>query len=295
MGVGLIGGGGSAAAYSDDLTATAAFVLKGKTYMGNDTNDDAGTGTMPNIGKQTGSVAPGGSVTISKGYHDGTGVITGAALSGYTSGTATAADVYLNKTIWVNGVKITGTMPVIGAQTATLNCGGSVTITKGYHNGNGAITVNTLASQTAATATAARVLKDRTCWVGGSKVTGAMANNGAQTAYLNAGGSVTIKAGYHNGSGVITANTLKSQTAATASAARVRSGYTCWVNGSKVTGSIGTQSAKTITPGPSNQTINGGVYLSGNIVMAGDADLIASNIKKGVKIFNITGTWEGLG
>ena len=67
-------------------------------------------------------------------------------------------------------------------------------------------------------------------------MTGTMANHGAKTSSLNCGSSYTIPAGYHNGSGKITANSLASQTSATATAAKILSGYTAWVNGSKITG-----------------------------------------------------------
>lgn len=299
MGVGLIGGGGVGTVNSDDLTAIAAYVLKGKTYIGFDTDDDPGVGTMPNIGTQTSYVAPGGSVVIEKGYHDGNGFVYGSPLSGYTQGTATAGTILLNKKLWVNGVLVTGTLPNVGAQNATLDCGGSVVITRGYHNGNGVVTVNTLASQTSGTATPGRVLNGKTIWVDGVKITGTMTNVGAQTATLTPAKdstvSVTITQGYHNGNGVISGATLASQTSsANATAAMIRNGYTCWVNGRRITGTMADQAAKTITPGASSQTIKAGVYTAGAIVMVGDSDLVASNIKKGVTIFGVTGTWEGL-
>ena len=74
------------------------------------------------------------------------------------------------------------------------------------------------------------------------RVDGTMVNRGAVTATLNAGGSYTIPDGYHNGSGKVTANSLKSQTSATATAAKILSGYTAWVNGSKLTGTATIQS-----------------------------------------------------
>lgn len=70
----------------------------------------------------------------------------------------------------------------------------------------------------------------------GVEYTGTMTNQGAKTASLNCGGSYTIPAGYHNGSGKVTANSLASQTSATAAAADIASGKTAWVNGKKITG-----------------------------------------------------------
>ena len=130
----------------------------------------------------------------------------------------------------------TGAMTNRGSVTSSLNCGSSYTIPAGYHNGSGKITANSLASQTSATAGAAHILTGKTAWVGGSKITGNMPNRGNVSGTLNCGGAYTVPAGYHAGSGRITANSLASQTSATASAGNIHSGYTAWVNGSKITG-----------------------------------------------------------
>ncbi|MBS6396662.1 MAG: phage tail protein [Clostridiales bacterium] len=85
-----------------------------------------------------------------------------------------------------------------GAKTSSLNCGGSYTIPKGYHNGSGKVTANSLASQTDANAAAAQILSGFTAWIKGSKVTGTMPNKGA----LNWSGSNTthaVSAGYYSG------------------------------------------------------------------------------------------------
>ena len=55
---------------------------------------------------------------------------------------------------------------------SSLNCGEGYTIPEGYHNGPGKITANSLTSQTSATATSANILKGKTVWVNGSKITG---------------------------------------------------------------------------------------------------------------------------
>ena len=59
---------------------------------------------------------------------------------------------------------------------------------------------------------------------------------------------------------------------------------------------VGTaKSAKTYTPGTSNQTIAANTYLTGKQTIKGDANLLAENIKSGVTIFNVAGTFEGTG
>ena len=93
-----------------------------------------------------------------------------------------------------------------------------------------------LQEKTIATATAAQILKGQTAWVNGSKITGTMVDRGAVTKTLNAGGSYTIPAGYHNGSGKVTANSLASQTQATATADNISEGKTAYVNGELITG-----------------------------------------------------------
>lgn len=66
-------------------------------------------------------------------------------------------------------------------------------------------------------------------------------------------------------------------------------------SGEIVNGSMPTRSAQTITPGINNQTIAAGQYLSGAQTVLGDSDLQASNIRSGVSIFNVAGTFTGEG
>lgn len=56
-----------------------------------------------------------------------------------------------------------------------------------------------------------------------------------------------------------------------------------------------TKGATTYTPTTSNQTIASGTYLSGTQTIKGDANLVAGNIKSGVSIFGVSGTYEGSG
>lgn len=57
-----------------------------------------------------------------------------------------------------------------------------------------------------------------------------------------------------------------------------------------LTANVTTKAAATITPGTTNQTIASGTYLTGTQTIAGDADLVAGNIKSGVSIFGVTGS-----
>lgn len=56
--------------------------------------------------------------------------------------------------------------------------------------------------------------------------------------------------------------------------------------------SIPKQGAKTIVPSTSTQTIAGGTYLSGSLTVSGDADLKAENIRQGVNIFGVNGSFD---
>ncbi len=79
----------------------------------------------------------------------------------------------------------------------------------------------------------------------------------------------------------------------TAGAAQVLAGYTVGTENGLVSGSIPSKGAQTYTPGTGNQTISAGQYLSGIQTIAGDANLIAGNIKSGVSIFGISGSFTG--
>lgn len=119
------------------------------------------------------------------------------------------------------------------------------------------------------TAVAADVLNGKIAGVKDSDepVSGTMPNRGSPTSSLNAGGSYTIQAGYYSG-GKVTANTLASQTSATAAAGDILTGKTAWVNGSKLTGTMATMAGKTITPSSSKQTVScNGKKMTGNIVI----------------------------
>ena len=102
-----------------------------------------------------------------------------------------------------------------------------------------------------------------------------IANRGAVSSSLNCGGSYTIPAGYHNGSGKITANSLFSQVtnrgAWTGSVGvngktTIPEGYH---DGSGyISNSVSTMGGQTVTPNSSSQTVYcSGKYMTGNITI----------------------------
>lgn len=98
-----------------------------------------------------------------------------------------------------------------------------------------------------------------------SKQTGTMVNRGAVTGSVNAGGTYTIPAGYHNGSGKVKGNSLSSQTSASATAAQILSGYTAWVNGSKITGTMANRGALNWSGSNTTYSVPAGYYSGGTL------------------------------
>ena len=105
-----LGGGGGIS--SDEVNAASSHVLEGKTYLGADTDDEIGVGTMPNNPAQNVTLNCGQSVTIPLGYNPGS-IITANSLASQTGGaTADDSKVLSSYTYWRDGVKRTGNLSV---------------------------------------------------------------------------------------------------------------------------------------------------------------------------------------
>ena len=129
MGKILMPGGGGGVDL-DVITAGAEDVLAGKVIV--DKNGEPLTGTMADQGNWNFSeLVAGSAVTVPGGKHGGGGKVTAKSLASQTPGTSAAGHILAGKTAWVNGSKITGTIPSQAGGTltpstsaVTANCSG---------------------------------------------------------------------------------------------------------------------------------------------------------------------------
>ena len=108
-----------------------------------------------------------------------------------------------------------------------------------------------------------------------------------------------VETGSKSGTKQLTTQAAKTITPSTSSQTAVTSGV--YTTGAVTVAAIPssyvkpttTKSATTYTPTTSNQTIAAGTYCSGVQTIKGDANLVAGNIKSGVSIFGVSGSYEG--
>lgn len=197
-------------------------------------------------------------------------------------GTAAAGDMLLGKTGYVKGQKVTGTIPSKAA--ASYKPGTSAQTIKAVQYLSGDQTIEGDAALIAANikygasifdvdgsftsdanAVATEILTGKIGYVKGQKITGSMPNRGAVSQWLGINGTYTIPAGYHNGQGVVKQ-------------------------------SIPTKGEATYTPSTREQVIEKNQYLTGSQFIKGDGNLVAGNIRSGVSIFGVAGSFmEGSG
>ena len=151
-----------------------------------------------------------------------------------------------------------------------------------------------------ATAVAGDILSGKTAYAKDVKITGTIPTKTQGDLTVNEA-TVTVPSGYYNSQ---VSKSVTTTTQAVPSISINNNGlitaFTTQTAGYVTAGTesatkqLTTKAAATITPSTSNQTIAAGTYLTGTQTIAGDADLVASNIKKGINIFNVYGSYEGV-
>ena len=223
-------------------------------------------------------------VNIPAGYHNAgtlTKEFSTILPAPQTEGTATQVligyDVYNHY-----GQLISGTMANNGTWNSTLDDSTiSVTIPSGYHSGSGKVSHTTVAVPNP---TFSFDASTRTVTASGSWTKGYTTNNSYSNTYTVAAGSL----GNYSWSNSSNSTTLT----LTATYPNFTAGYISSV--SNVTRTFTLQSA-TITPSATQQVVtptSGNHYIN-SVTVSGDANLVAGNIKNGVSIFGITGSYTG--
>lgn len=120
-----------------------------------------------------------------------------------------------------------------------------------------------------ATASASDILSGKTVYIDGVMVTGTMTTvtQATPTIFVSPSGLITASA--TQSSGYVSSDTKSS------------------------TKQLNTKGSTTYTPGINDQTISSDTYLTGTQTIKGDSNLIANNIKSGVSIFGVNGSYEG--
>ena len=283
MGIIWLPSGGGGGEGSDECTLTLQDVPRGLKAITKDSDDEAREGTLNTETSATDTI-----------------VLSGETYMKFNPETQ-------------HWEKHTGSLVNRGAWTTRIGINGKAMIPAGFHNGAGYVdqAVTNRGAWTSNVGMNGEIAVPEGYHNGSGKVSGpSVTQRGAVTAALNCGGSYTIPEGYHNGGGKVTANSLASQTSGNAGAADIISGRSSWVNGSKVVGSMADyRSTPTeidaIRLNNSRFEVavkagchgyswagNGYEYMS-YAQVASAIGLSAGVIKKGVRIMNLIGTFEG--
>ena len=307
-------------------TATAENILNGKTVYNN--NGQLVTGSMANNGSTSGTISTKeGTVTIPSGYTSGGTVsinssekakiidsniksgVTILGVSGKSSvvdtanSNAVAENILANKTAFVNGTKVTGSMPNNGATGGTISTKtGTVTIPAGHTTG-GTVSISTTEQEKIV----AGNIKEGVTILG---VTGTASGGSTpvlqeKTATPDTTTQQIRPDDNYDGLSKVTVNPIPSQykpltTTTTATAGNILNTKTAYnSDGQLITGSMANNGATggTINTKTGTVTIPEGYTSGGNVSIssAEQAKIIADNIKQGVTILGVTGTASGGG
>lgn len=216
----------------------------------------------------------GATVTAPAGYYSA------AASKSVASGSASAPS------------SISGTSASVTTGTNTLTLTKTVSVTPVVNAGY----VSSGTATNSSVSLTASIPVNPTVTASGATVTIPTGYYTAQTTKSVASGSATGPTSLSGSSATVTTgtNTITLTKTGVTTTPTVSAGYISSATAStatvSLTASVTTKAAATITPTTTNQTIAAGTYLTGAQTIAGDADLVASNIVSGVQIFGVTGS-----
>lgn len=162
-------------------------------------------------------------------------------------------------------------------------------------------------------ATSTDILYGKKAYVNGALIEGTIqTKTGQQGSTITSNGTTSIPQGYHDGGSYVSVNvstttangalgepsiSLNTSTGVITATSNVRtSGYLSTSETSSKTYTLPTNSGGIITPGTSQKTaVAAGKYTTAATYVKGDSNLVAANIKSGVSIFGVSGTYEGSG
>lgn len=211
-----------------------------------------------------------------------------------TQTTATASDVLYGKTLVIaDGTTVTGTIQTVTAGTPTATKGNvsnhSISITPSVTNEAGYISNGTIEGTPITVSASELVSGTYTVDSSGTKNIINYANISVPSGNTTAPASITGTAATVS-TGTNTLTLTKSVSVTPSVTAGYISSGTAGNSSVSLTASISTKAAATITPSTTNQTIAAGTYLTGTQTIAGDADLVASNIISTANIFGVQGS-----
>lgn len=253
------------------ITADSGYSGLGTVTVGAISSTYVGSGIARK--SSTDLTASGATVSVPAGYYSS------AASKAVSSGSATAP------------ASISGTTATVSTGTNTLTLTKTVSVTPSVSAGY--ISAGTAGNSSVSLT--ANVTINPTPTASGATVTIPAGYYSAQTTKSVSSGSATGPSSLSGTNATISTgtNTLTLTKTNVTTTPTVSAGYVSSATASSatvaLTASVTTKAAATITPGTSNQTIAAGTYLTGAQTIAGDADLVASNIINGVQIFGVTG------
>lgn len=260
-------------------------------------------------------------------------ITTGSGLD-TSDATATSSDILLDKTAYVKGSKVTGSIKSKATATYVPSTEDQIISSGQYLFGNQTIKgdenlleeniktgvalfekVGTFTSD--ATAVSGNILLDKTAYVNGEKVTGIIPSKDKQTFTPSTESQIISSGQYLSGTQTILGDSnllpenIKTDvtifgvtgthagadelTEATATETDIKSGKIAYVNGGeKVTGTVHTVDTETDITPGLKNQFLEAGFYNG-ISIPGDTELVPGNIKKGVEIFGVTGIYEGSG